>query len=235
MRAPERTDVIDLGSPHAPNLERLASANADLVVADALINAPLKEELSRSGAQVMLLDTRSVDSTFAGLEELGRRVGAPELLAQRVKASRDLLAAQALAKPISVLALFGTPGSFQVVTGGAWIGSLLDALHYQNVGANLTGAERFPGFAEVSHEKLATLRPDLVVLVAHGDPARIRSELDTLMAGSGPWSGLGKASRGVHVLSPELFVSNPGLELPRAAQEITELGGPASVGAGPKP
>ena len=67
MRAPERTDVVDLGSPHAPNLERLASANANLVVADAVINAPLKDDLARSGAEVMLLDTSSVESTFAGL------------------------------------------------------------------------------------------------------------------------------------------------------------------------
>lgn len=236
MRAPERTDVVDLGSPHSPNLERLASANANLVVADAMINGPLKEELARSGAEVMLLDTSSVDSTFAGLEELGRKVGAPDVLAERVKASRAKLAQEALGSPVKVLALFGTPGSFQVVTQGAWIGSLLETLHFDNLGAGLTGASRFPGFAEVSHEMLATLRPDLVLLVAHGDPTRIRQELDTLMAGSGPWSGLGKASRGVHVLPPDLFVSNPGLELPRAGQVIAELGAPApAVGSGKTP
>lgn len=236
MRAPERTDVVDLGSPHSPNLERLASANANLVVADALINGPLKEELARSGAEVMLLDTSSVDSTFAGLEALGKKVGAPDVLAERVKASRARLAQETLASPVKVLALFGTPGSFQVVTQGAWIGSLLETLRFENLGAGLTGASRFPGFAEVSHEKLATLRPDLVLLVAHGDPTRIRQELDTLMAGSGPWSGLGKASRGVHVLPPDLFVSNPGLELPRAGQVIAELGAPApAVGSGKTP
>jgi iron complex transport system substrate-binding protein len=225
--------VIDLGSPHAPNLERLAFAKPNLVVADALINGPLKEELARSGAEVMLLDTSSVDSTFAGLEALGRKVGAADVLAERVKASRAKLASEALATPVRVLALFGTPGSFQVVTQGAWIGSLLETLRFENLGAGLTGAQRFPGFAEVSHEKLATLRPDLVLLVAHGDPTRIRQELDTLIAGSGPWSGLGKASRGVHVLPPELFVSNPGLELPQAGQVIADLGGPTpAVGTG---
>jgi iron complex transport system substrate-binding protein len=235
MRAPERTDVIDLGSPHSPNLERLASADADLVVADALIHAPLREELARSGAELMLFDTTSVDATFAALEQLGARVGRPELLAERVKASRAQLEGQALSQPVKVLALFGTPGSFQVVTSGAWIGSLLEALHYQNLGADLTGASRFPGFAEVSHEKLATLRPELVVLVAHGDPARIRQELDGLIAGTGPWHGIGSsASKGVHVLPPELFVSNPGLELPRAARAITALGALPAVGAGGK-
>jgi len=233
MRAPERTDVVDLGSPHAPNLERLASANANLVVADAVINAPLKDELARSGAEVMLLDTSSVESTFAGLEALGKKVGAPDVLAARVAESRAKLAGEALDKPIKVLALFGTPGSFQVVTQGAWIGSLLETLRFENLGAGLTGSQRFPGFAEVSHETLATLQPDLVLLVAHGDPTRIRQELDTLMAGSGPWSGLGKAARGVHVLPPDLFVSNPGLGLPQAGQVIAELGATTlAVGTG---
>jgi iron complex transport system substrate-binding protein len=236
MRAPERTDVVDLGSPHAPNLERLASANPQLVVADALLNAPLRDELGRSGAEVMLVDLTSVDSTFAALEALGHRIGpgAAETIAARVAAARAELSAQALGEPVKVLALFGTPGTFQVVTGGAWIGSLLSTLHYENLGADLTGAQRFPGFAEVSHESLATLRPDLVVLVAHGEPTRIRQELDTLMAGSGPWNGLSKsASRGVHVLPPDLFVANPGLSLPRAAQEITAVTAPPAVGAGP--
>ena len=45
------------------------------------------------------------------------------------------------------------------MTRDAWIGSLLDNLHFENLGANLTGSQRFPGFVEVSHEKLATLRP----------------------------------------------------------------------------
>jgi hypothetical protein len=78
----------------------------------------------------------------------------------------------------------------------------------------------------------------MVVLVAHGDPARIKQELDKLIAGSGPWNGLGKsAARGVHVLPPDLFIANPGLELPRAAQAIVALAGDShpGVGAGKTP
>jgi iron complex transport system substrate-binding protein len=188
----------------------------------------------------MLLDTGSVDSTFAGLEALGKRVGAPELMAERVASARAKLAAEALPQPVRVLALFGTPGAFQVVTRDAWIGSLLETLQFENLGAKLTGNQRFPGFVEVSHEQLAMLKPELVLLVAHGDPARIRQELDELMQGSGPWNGLGKsATRGVHVLPPDLFVANPGLGLPVAGQAITALAEPRAgapaVGAGKTP
>ena len=193
MRAPERSDVIDLGTPHAPNLERLASARADLIVADALINAPIRAELGRTGGEVMLLDTTSVDSTFAALETLGKRAGAEAQMAERVKTARARLASQALAQPLKVLALFGTPGSFQVVTGGAWIGSLLEALHYQNLGAQLTGAGRFPGFAEVSDEVLATLRPDWCCWSRTATPTRIRRR--STRRSRAPVRGAGSARR----------------------------------------
>jgi ABC-type Fe3+-hydroxamate transport system substrate-binding protein len=110
------------------------------------------------------------------------------------------------------------------VTRGAWIGSLLDELNFENLGANLKGDERVPGFVAVSSEHLATLQPQLVLLVAHGDPAQIKGQLAEQMSGTGPWAGLGRAAtRGVHVLSPDLFVANPGLELPRAAEALAAL------------
>ncbi|MGH0028885.1 MAG: ABC transporter substrate-binding protein [Myxococcota bacterium] len=239
FRAPERTDVVDLGSPHSPNVERLAGAGADLVVGDARINGHMAESLGRFGAEVMLIDTSSVDGVLSGLAALGDRVGAAATVAPRVAAAREQLAAQRLAEPIEVLALFGTPGRFQVVTGQAWLGSLLGELGFVNLGDDATGASRVPGFVEVSHEHLATLRPEMVVLVAHGDPRAIRRELEQKLSGPGPWAGLREsATRGVHVLSPGQFLANPGLALPDAAGTLVALAGqngtPApAVGAAP--
>jgi iron complex transport system substrate-binding protein len=224
FRAPERTDVIDLGSPHNPNVERLANARADWVVGDTQINGHQKDALGRFGGKVVLIDTTSVDGTLDGLLAFGRQVGAETTMAPRVAEARESLKKQALEERMPVLALFGTPGSFQVVTKNAWLGSLLDTLGFLNVGADVKCDERVPGFVEVSQEHLATLRPELVVLVAHGDPTRIRADLESQLSGSGPLAGLGRsAKRGVHVLSPDLFVANPGLGLPRAAEALVEL------------
>ena len=138
--------------------------------------------------------------------------------------TRESLAKQALYERMPVLALFGTPGSFQVITKNNWLGSLLDKLGFVNVGADVKGDERVPGFVEVSQEHLATLRPELVVFVAHGDPDRMKVELESQLSGTGPLAGLGRAAkRGVHVLSPDLFVANPGLGLPRAAEALVTL------------
>ncbi|MEM7410330.1 MAG: ABC transporter substrate-binding protein [Myxococcota bacterium] len=219
--APERTDVIDLGSPHHPNVERLATSRADLVIADALINGHLEEMLTRFGAEVMMIDTTSVEGIFAGLVAVGRRVGAEQALEQRVASAREGVNAQKVEAPLRVLALFGTPGKFQVITDQNWIGSLLDTLALENLGAGVRGEQRIPGFVAVSQEHLSTLRPDLVLLVAHGDPRAIQGELQKQLAGNGPLGQLGKsASHGVHVLRPDLFMGNPGLALPAAAEAL---------------
>ncbi len=221
FRAPERTDVLDLGNPHAPSLERLAQAKPHVLVADAMMLGHRKHDLSRFDAEIVLIDTTSVDAMLEGLARLGTAVGAPAQLEQRVAATRRALAAEALREPVPVLALFGTPGSFRVITERTWLGSLLATLGFENVAAGLSGSERIPGYVDVSTEQLVTLEPELVLLVAHGRPEDVLRGLEAQLAAGGPLAALGRsARRGVQVLDPDLFLANPGLGLPRAAQAL---------------
>jgi hypothetical protein len=61
--------------------------------------------------------------------------------------------------------------------------------------------------------------------VTHGDPDRIRVSFTERVA-AGPLHRLGEARRGVHVLSPALFTSNPGLAMTDAARAIHDLAAP---------
>jgi iron complex transport system substrate-binding protein len=232
LHTPVAAGTIDLGNPHGPSFERLAEARPQLVIGDASLHAPLRGALARSGADVLLIDAASVDATFGALIEVGRRVGAEQELAAAVNEARGALAALALPQPVSALALFGTPESFYAVTGRAWLGDLLARLRFENLGARAPGNERFPGLVALSDEVIATLEPRLVLLVSHGDPARIRDTFVKQVAAGGPWSSIrDSAGDAVHVLDPAVFSANPGLDLPRAARELVELangrGGPA--------
>lgn len=225
--------VIDLGNPHSPSLERLAEARPTLVVADRGLHAAQAGALAVGGAAVLLLDTRSVDATLAGLEQVGEQVGAAQAMRDETAAVRAKLAALALAKPLPALAVFGTPGSFLVITGRTWIGDLLARLAFTNVGDVAGGDERFPGLVALSDETLAGLRPQIVLLVAHGDPAAIEAGFTRRTAAGGPWYGLRTgADRGVHALDPALFAANPGLDVARAAAELVAMAQP-TAGAPP--
>lgn len=217
MRSPLPEGLIDLGNPHSPSFERLAEARPDLIVGDRQIHAALRGALSDLGAELVLIDTTGADSTLDGLLELSRTIGGSPSLTARVARVRAEVRELAISEPIRVLVLFGAPGSFYAVTERAWLGELVRALGFQNL-APTAGDERFPGMVVLSDEVVAALDPELVLLVAHGAPQKIREDLESRTRSGGAWSSLGRARRGIHVLDPALFSANPGLELARAAR-----------------
>ncbi len=216
---------IDLGSPHSPSFELLAAARPTLIVGDRVLHGPQTERLERAGTEVFLVDAASVEATFDSLLALARRVGSGDAMARELDAARSDLRALRLGHPVPVLVLFGTPSGFLVVTERSWLGDLVAQVGFGNVAIAGAGAERHPGYVELADEILAGLSPDLVLLVTHGDPTRIRAAFAERTA-AGPLHRLGEARRGVHVLSPALFASNPWLAMPQAARAIHDLAVP---------
>ena len=227
--APPPTGALDLGSPHAPNLEILASSKPDLVVGDAAMHETMTAALSQGGRRVVLVDTGSVEGTFAGLVEVGRQVGAADEMSRAVADARAGIAQAKLASPVVTLPLFGAPGSFLVVTERTWLGDLLDDLDFRNVARSAAGKESYPGYVTLSDELVAGYQPELVLVVAHGDPQAIRTAFLRRAQEAGPWQGLRDAPLGVHVLDPAIFAANPGLGLPEAARTLKSLAQPAPV------
>lgn len=222
LHEPLPAGLVDLGNPHSPSLERLVEVHPDLVVADRAIHARLTPQIEKLGVKVLLLGTDSVAETLASLDSLSAAIGRPAPLEARIADVRARIGALAGRSDASVVALFGAPGSFYVMTERAWLGDLA-----RHVGLDLaiapSGDERFPGLVAVSDEAMATAHPDLVLLVAHGDPSRIRADLERRTAEGGAWSGLAGARLGIHVLDPGLFSANPGLEIVKAAEALVAL------------
>lgn len=212
--------VVDLGSPHSPSHELLAGTRPDVVVANGRLHAALVRDLERSGGAVMLLGGGSVEETLEDLRRLGDRLGVADAMDSRVAAVETELAELRLAQPVEVLPLFGAPGSFLAVTRSTWLGDLLDRLGFDNPVTAGGGRETYPGYVQLSDEVLASLSPERVLLVTHGEPAAVRELFARQVAQGGPWAGL--AERAV-VLPPELFGDNPGLELGAAARHLVDL------------
>jgi iron complex transport system substrate-binding protein len=217
--------IVDLGSPHAPSFEKLAEARPQVIVGDRQLHGSLRDKLAVGGAEVVLVGAESVDATFDGLLEVGRRCGVEAPMAAQVDSARRAIPAFALAQRTPALIVFGTPGSFLVVSDRTWLGDLVTRLNFDNLGASASGDQRHPGFVQVSDEVLAGLRPEVVLMVAHGEPEAIRAAFTKRLDGSGPWAGIRAAAvRGVHVLPPALFSQNPGLDVPEAAKVLHDIG-----------
>jgi len=222
LHSPLKEGLVDLGNPHAPSLERLAEAQPDLVIGDRGIHAALAEAVGNLGLKLLLVETSSIPGTLNSLEQISKAVGGSRVLEERVAALERSLAGLRVAEPVRVLPLFGSPGAFYVMTERAWLGDLATQLG-MTLALDGPSDERFPGMVAASDEAIAMTRPDLVLLVAHGDPRKIRADLERRTEGRGAWSSLADARLGVHVLDPDLFSANPGLELARAAKRLVGL------------
>ena len=105
-------DVIDLGNPHSPSFEALAQARAELVVGDRAIHGVLASRLEAIGAKLILIDTASVSSTLDALTGISTSIGGADALDAAIEKARRELEGLALDAPVSLLPLFGAPGSF---------------------------------------------------------------------------------------------------------------------------
>lgn len=233
LHTPPAAPRIDLGNPHAPSFEKLAEARPNLIVGDKQLHGALRDKLAVGGAEVVLVDSTTIDATLDGLVEIGTKCGAEKAMSAKVADARKQLGTLALSRKTPTLVVFGTPGSFLIVSNKTWLGDLVTRLNFENLGAEAAGQERHPGFVQVSDEVLAGLRPQVVLMVAHGDPEAIRAAFVKRLESGGPWEGLrAAATGGVHVLPPALFTVNPGLDVPAAARHLHDIAEPR-VGRAP--
>ncbi len=234
LHEPVASGLTDLGSPHAPDLEALASARADLVIADPLLQERIVPEPLRE--RVLWIDGATAESTLVSLEKLGVRIGAEAEMRERTQRARNQIRAAHISEPTSALLLFGTGADFRVITHRHWLGDLVGGL-----GAKLwEGAaplpDNLPGIAPVNDELLAGARPDVVLLVAHGDPAAVSADFQRRLQSGGAWRRLRSAPKGAHVLDAARFAANPGLEMGTVARELARIlsgGGEPASGARP--
>jgi iron complex transport system substrate-binding protein len=221
--APLPAGVADLGSPHSPSLEALHGVQPDVVVIDAILNAGQAERLGRADWELLSVDTRSVELTLEGILALGRRAGAEARMRAAVDAVRADLELRKLPGPVRVLTVFAAPGDPLIVTSRTWLGDLLGSLGFEDVAAAHSGSERMPGYALVSAEVLATLEPEVLFVVAHGDPRELEASFRRELEERAMWRGAARSVHGrVYMLDPRLFSANPGLEMTRAASWLLE-------------
>jgi iron complex transport system substrate-binding protein len=221
LRVAPRAGVLDLGNPHAPDLEALVSARPTLILADRDRQARmLPPSLS---AKAFWLELSGVDATLRSLDALGARIGAATKMETRTRAVRARISALRASRQVRALALFGTPGQFQVITRRHWLGDLLAELGATCIEPAASADALGSSIVPLNDEAAASIAADLVVVVAHGEPRAVRAALTERLATGGAWSGIASARGGIHALDAERFGANPGLALGDAAEELARL------------
>ncbi|MGH2603602.1 MAG: ABC transporter substrate-binding protein [Dehalococcoidia bacterium] len=214
----------EVGTSYQPNFEQIAAQNPDFILADAQIqNAQTVEELSKLGVPVFSVRVQHVADVPSSLRLLGNVMGKNE---EGEKAAQDLEAklqsVQAKLPPESerptVFLMVGTSDAFWGAKPDSFAGDVAARLGAKNLVQSGPDTSQFPGFTSYSLEQLATIDPDviLVMSVVPNAPPTSRQ-----LASNPAWSGLRAVKDGhVYEVPTDALVTSAG---PRVSELLDTI------------
>lgn len=206
---PEVSSIAKVGDFMSPNMEAIAAAKPDLVLATGGVQADTIAKLEESGAVVLAVDPQSLDGVYKAIEMVGKAIGEPAKAAEVVQGMKDELETIQSAIEEAPVRCFIEIAQEPLYTAGP--GTFINDLIDQAGGENVVTQQ---GYVAYSLEQLLKDDPD-VYLATKGsmsDPADIDKR-----PGYSALSAV-KAKR-VFVLDDNL-VSRPG---PRCIQGIRQI------------
>ncbi|MCL4079445.1 ABC transporter substrate-binding protein [Coriobacteriia bacterium Es71-Z0120] len=206
---PEVSSIAKVGDFMNPNMEAIAAAKPDLVLATGGVQADTIAKLEESGAVVLAVDPQSLDGVYAAITMVGTAIGEPAKAKEVVQGMKDDLATIQSAIEEAPVRCFIEIAQEPLYTAGS--GTFINDLIEQAGGENVVTQE---GYVAYSLEQLLKDDPE-VYLATKGsmsDPADIEKR-----PGYSALSAV-KAKK-VFVLDDNL-VSRPG---PRCIEGIRQI------------
>ena len=162
----------DVGTPMAPDLEKLKSLHPDWVLSPNSLQSDLQPKYAGIAVGALFLDLQSVPGMYDSIAAIGarfdRRAQAQALVDEYDAFMADFRASVQGKPTPTVLVLMGLPGSYVVATPNSYAGSLVQLAGGRNVydgdGQN---------FLNVNTEDMLQRDPDIILRTAHALPDQV--------------------------------------------------------------
>jgi iron complex transport system substrate-binding protein len=214
--------AADIGASYQPSLELVAAQNPDLIVADAMLQPQLMQDLEALGVPVV----------FAGVGTWGDVATSLELVGKVLDASNEAQAAIAAleetksgitdklpSEKASVLILNGSPDDFYAAKENSYAGNLAGLLGTENPAAGAPDVGQFPGYTKLSLESIVAAAPDVILSITAGPPGG--PTITDALSADPAWANIPAVqNHRVSEISAELYLQAPG---PRAGDALDEL------------
>ncbi len=214
--------VPEVGYVYNVSLEKVVALQPDLVIAVQGMHEKLVPVLESGNIPVVLLRFKTYDDTLAKIKLFGDIAGTPEKaqavtrdMQARLKAITDKLPG----RTTKIAILHATAKSVTVELDNSVAGSMAMMLKLHNVAAGAQPLEAGADTTPYSLEKLVESDPDMIFVVTMGDAAEVGKRMQADVASNPAWSSLRAVrDKKVAFLPSDLFLLNPGLRLPEAAE-----------------
>jgi iron complex transport system substrate-binding protein len=208
----EVTSIAKIGDFASPNIEAIAAARPDLVLATSGVQAEMVTKLEGLGATVVVIDPQTIAGVYADIERVGKLTGssakAGELAASMKADVEAIRKAVAGAAPVTAFVEIGQNPLFTVGSG-----TLIDELVTLAGGKNVVAQ---PGYVGYSAEQLIASDPQVYLATkgSSSDPSAIASR-----AG---FDKLAAVKSGRIVILDDNLVSRPGPRFVDGLKQIAE-------------
>ncbi|NHN29176.1 ABC transporter substrate-binding protein [Paenibacillus agricola] len=223
----EAAAAQQVGSTHGIDLEKLAFLQPDVVLGNHPSNMKDIPSVEGIGSKMLLTSANSIADIKKQIELFGTMLQKNEKSKELIQAIDDKLKqinSQQPSKKPRVLMVYGAPGTYLVALNNSLSGDILVNAGGENIAADYPKLDNYPQYAQLNTEKIIQSDPQLVLLMSHGNPDKVKEGFLKDMQQNAAWNSLDAVKNNrVVVLPADLFGTNPGTHVIAALDLLTKL------------
>lgn len=220
-------DVMQIGTAHEVDLEKIAYLKADAVLGNTQINAKDIPAIEGIGAKMVLTQANSVADITKQILLYGQmldKVPEAQQLSAEIEAGIQAAAAAPSAEKPRVLLVYGAPGTYMAALPNSLGGDLLELAGGVNIAAGYPALQSYPQYATLSTERIMQADPQIILIMTHGNGEEVQKGFEQEMQQNAAWNSIDAVVHNrVHVLPADLFGTNPGTRVTEALQLLVSL------------
>ena len=219
--APE--GIPDVGSSLMPDFAAVAEQRPDLVLGDAALHGARLRDFEQFPYPVFVLKASSYQDILQALTALGQVTGRDAEAETRVAEIEERVnaaKARGEGQPApNVLILTGSGREVYAGSDSTYVGDLVRLLGGKNILGNTPQGAPIAGFGLVELAQLASLDPDVVLVIAAG-----QGDLADTIRTSPEWQSTRAVANGqVYELDTLRWLRSPGPRVAEAVEELAEM------------
>ncbi|OME84144.1 ferrichrome ABC transporter substrate-binding protein [Paenibacillus sp. FSL A5-0031] len=215
-----------IGSSHQPDLEQIAKLQPGVILGPSSIKDSLDKSFKPANLPTAYLPADSLDELKLSTVVLGRVYGkedkANEVLQKLSEQEAEAVKLSEGKDAPSVMVLFGSAESLMFMNDSTFVGSLAKKLGAKNVLSEVLKKE--DAYVPLDMESIVTANPDIILLVAHGDPSAVTKQLEDDVKKNGAWEKLNAFKNGKLIaLDYSLYGVASLVNAPNAYQDMAKI------------
>ncbi|MDR6226072.1 ABC transporter substrate-binding protein [Desmospora profundinema] len=208
----------EVGHAHEVNLEKLASLDPDVVVGHARLNQKDRQAIEEMGIPVLMTQADSLKDLQRSAEMFGELLGKTGE-AEKLVADLGKLEERSEDNGVKALLVYGAPGAYLAALPSSLNGEILRLAGGDNLAEDDPELKEYPQYAQLDMERVVKADPEVIYLITHGDPEKVKAGFKQEMKKNPAWNRLSAVKDdNVVILPPHLFGSNPGPRLQDAVE-----------------